>query len=244
MDVYWLERTEAEVPQENNWLAPREFDFLGGLRFPDRRASWRLGRWTAKCAVALHFDLSLSPPELAKIEVRPAPSGAPEVFLENKLAAAAISLSHRNERAICAVAPAAIELGCDLELIEPHSDSFVADYFTEEEQALVAARSAVERPLLLALLWSAKESALKALGEGLRLDTRCMIIDPGNASTGVNGWSPLDARYTGGRTLHGWWQSADGMVRTIVTAPPAAAPIRLEIISLKSYAVPQQQIRF
>jgi 4'-phosphopantetheinyl transferase len=244
MDVYWLEQTEADVPQENNWLAPTEFSFLGGLRFADRRSNWRLGRWTAKCAVALRFDLSLSLPELAKIEVRPAPSGAPEVFWENKPAAATISLSHRNGRAICAVAPPAVELGCDLELIEQHSDAFVADYFTAEEQALVAARTAVERPLLLALLWSAKESALKALREGLRLDTRCMIINPGNASAGADGWSPLGIRYTGGRILDGWWQSGDGMVRTMVTAPPAAAPVRLKITSQNSYAVPQQQIRF
>lgn len=29
-------------------------------------------------------------------------------------------------------------LGCDLELIEPHSDALVADYFTADEQAMVA----------------------------------------------------------------------------------------------------------
>ena len=50
--------------------------------------------------------------------------------------------------------------------IEPRSDAFVADYFTIEEQALVARASAADRDRILALLWSGKESALKALREG------------------------------------------------------------------------------
>ena len=49
-----------------------------------------------------------------------------------------ISLSHRSGAAICAVAPAGVDLGCDLEVIEPRSEAFVADYFTVDEQALVA----------------------------------------------------------------------------------------------------------
>ncbi len=52
------------------------------------------------------------------------------------------------------------------------SDAFVADYFAPEEQTLIAHSSPADRELMLALLWSAKESALKALREGLRLDTR------------------------------------------------------------------------
>ena len=70
------------------------------------------------------------------------------------------------------------ELGCDLEIVEPRSDAFIADYFTAEEQALIERTSAADRSLLLALLWSAKESALKALRAGLRLDTRSVIVRP------------------------------------------------------------------
>ena len=63
-------------------------------------------------------------------------------------------------------------LGCDLEVIEPRSEEFVADYFTTEEQKMVSQAPIADRSKLLALLWSAKESALKALREGLRFDTR------------------------------------------------------------------------
>lgn len=229
MDVYWLEQIEADVPVENDWLSTSEAIFLDGLRFARRRAHWRLGRWTAKRALAVCLNLPGSPPALAKIEICPSPSGAPEVFIDNRPAALAISLSHRSDRAVCAVAPSAVELGCDLELIEPRSDAFIADYFTPEERALVMRQPAAQRPRILALLWSAKESALKALRAGLRLDTRSLSVDLVDVSLGVTGWSPLQLCSTGGKIFQGWWQSADPMVRTVVVAPPSPPPIPLKI---------------
>jgi 4'-phosphopantetheinyl transferase len=229
MQVYWLEQSEKDIPDEIDWLGESEASFLSGLRFAPRRASWRLGRLTAKRAVAayLHWPDSFS--ALAKIEIRPAASGAPEVFFDGQPAAISISLSHRNGQALCAVASGAIELGCDLELIEPRSDGFIGDYFTAEEQALIARQPAAVRPRVLALLWSAKESALKALHTGLRLDTRSVAIDPLEKSCDLDEWTPLIARHAGEKVLHGWWQAAGNMVRTIVATPPPAPPIPLQI---------------
>jgi 4'-phosphopantetheinyl transferase len=177
MDVYWLEQTEADVPQRSDWLSASEAARLNDMRFAKRRADWRLGRWTAKRAVAVCLNVPAHPQGLAEMEIRPAPSGAPEVFFANKSAPVTISLSHRAGTAVCAVALSGAALGCDLELIEPRSDGFVADYFTTEEQALVARAFAADRPRLCALLWSGKESALKALRAGLRLDTRCVSVE-------------------------------------------------------------------
>ena len=86
------------------------------MRFAKRRDDWRLGRWTAKRALAAYLNLPSNPQTLADIEIRPAPSGAPEVFVANKPAAVTISLSHRGGVAACAVAPSGMELGCDLEM--------------------------------------------------------------------------------------------------------------------------------
>ncbi|MGO9270857.1 MAG: 4'-phosphopantetheinyl transferase family protein [Terriglobia bacterium] len=250
IDVYWLEQTEADVPAENDWLSASEAVRLDGLRFAKRRADWRLGRWTAKQALAAYLNMSGDPETLTGMEVRPAPSGAPEVFVANQPAAMTISLSHRAGTAICAVMPAGGALGCDLETIEPRSDGFIADYFTAEEQALVARAPATDRPRLLALLWSGKESALKALRVGLRLDTRCVSVSPvggpespgegGEArlenpaltstpSYGPDGWRPLHVRYTGGEIFHGWWVYNDSLLYTVVATPPPAPPIRLKI---------------
>jgi 4'-phosphopantetheinyl transferase len=225
MGVYWLEQIEADVPKEDDWLSARELILLDRFRFTRRRADWRMGRWTAKQAVAACLNLACSPPALARIEIVPAPSGAPEVLLDNKPSVATISLSHRNHRAICFVGRPDMELGCDLELIEPRTDAFLSDYFTAEEQALIAGQPAPDRPQILALLWSAKESALKALHSGLRLDTRSVAVHPVDPSLKLTGWRPLQVRCTGGQLFHGWWQTADDMVRTVVASPPSAQPI-------------------
>jgi len=229
MKVYWVEQIEADLPAENDWLSANEAACLNAMRFPKRRADWRLGRWTAKCALSITLDTPANPQVFKQIAIRPAPSGAPEAFFASQPAAVTISLSHRDGRAICAVTMSGVEMGCDLEMVEPRSDAFVADYFAMEEQALVARASAPDRDRLLALLWSAKESTLKALHAGLRLDTRSVIVNPGNAAFDSHGWSPMDVRHTEGRIFRGWWQHADGIVRTVVAAPPPDRPIPLRV---------------
>lgn len=225
-DVYWLEQTEVDVPLENSWLSAREQVHLAGLRVAKRAADWRLGRWTAKCALAACLDL---PATLAQIEIRPSPSGAPEAFVNGCPVGASISISHRAGMAICAVAPAGVMLGCDLEAIEPHSEAFIADYFTPEEQALLAASPAQDRLRLLAVLWSAKESTLKALREGLRLDTRSVSVSPIAVPLPPQAtWQPLQVRQSGGHTFSGWWQYTADTVRTLVAAPSPHAPVTLE----------------
>ena len=132
MDVFWLEQSEADLPAGDDWLSAGEVDRLTTMRVPKRRADWRLGRWTAKRALSAYLNLPGHHQALTDIEIRPAPSGAPEAFIANRPASAAISLSHCNGNAICAVAAFGTALGCDLELVEPRSDAFVADYFTVE----------------------------------------------------------------------------------------------------------------
>jgi 4'-phosphopantetheinyl transferase len=220
MNLYWLEQCGQDLPKENDWLSGSEIKFLEGLRIAKRRGDWRLGRWTAKHALAAYLNSPCSSAGLAKIEIRPASSGAPEAFFENNPAAVTISLSHRDDRAICVVAPPAVEMGCDLERVEPRSDAFIADYFTPEEQELVMRHTLAERPLLLALLWSGKESALKALRAGLRMDTRSVVVGPVDVSLDLDGWSPLQVHHKDGQKFNGWWQMGDGMVRTVVADPP------------------------
>jgi 4'-phosphopantetheinyl transferase len=232
MDVYWLEQTGAEVPLENDWLNASEAVRLNGMRFAKRRADWRLGRWTAKRAVAVSLALPHDRCALAGIEIRQAPDGAPEVFLADIPANVTISLSHRAGTAICAVAlSGGGALGCDLEIIEPHSDAFVTDYFTTEEQDLVARAPSADQLRLLALLWSAKESALKALREGLRLDTRSVIVSPVGEQAAIDAWRPLHVCDPNRRIFHGWWSQTGNLLRTMVAAPPPVPPIPLKVLA-------------
>jgi 4'-phosphopantetheinyl transferase len=230
LDVYWLEQSLGDVPAGDNWLSPDEALRQSSLRFPRRRADWRLGRWTAKRAVAARLNMPTHAEALASIRIHAAPDGAPEVTIANQLRAVTISLSHRGGFAICAVARSGALLGCDLELIEPRSDAFIADYFTPEEQALLARASGGARYRLLAMLWSGKESALKALRAGLRLDTRALTVSfPEAQAPNRDGWFPLHVQYRNDRALHGDWQDTGGLVRTLVADPPPDPPIRLEI---------------
>jgi 4'-phosphopantetheinyl transferase len=241
MDVYWREQTEADVPDGNQWLSANEMLCLSGMRVAKRRNDWRLGRWTAKLALTECLCLSDGINALANIEIRPAASGAPEAFLFDKRAAVTISLSHRAGAAVCAVALSSVSLGCDLELVEPREPGFVSDYFTVNEQSQFDRTSAQQQPLLVTLFWSAKESALKALRVGLRVDTRCLEVcledDPlqQNHDGGRNarpvllpllasGWRPLEVRYADAQVFHGWWRHSDHMVRTVVSAVPLCSP--------------------
>jgi 4'-phosphopantetheinyl transferase len=226
--VYWLEQSEADVPSANDWLSAVELLHLNSLRFPKRRADWRLGRWTAKRAVAAYLNLPRHCHALAQIEIRSSPSGAPEIFLDDKPAAATISLSHRAGMVVCAIAPSSASLGCDLETIEPRGEAFVADYFTAIERALIASVPPAGRSRLVNLLWSAKESTLKALREGLRLDTRCVEVSTdGTHDSGR--WHPLQVRHAEGQIFSGWWQQTANRLWTLVANPPPATPILLRI---------------
>src|SRR5689334_13194878 len=226
MHVHWLEQSEADVPADNQWLSPVEAQHLAGVRFEKRRADWRLGRWTAKRTVAAYLNMPDGADGLAEIEIRPAPSGAPEVFWADRSPGVSISLSHRAGVSICAVAPSASALGCDLELVETRSDAFAADYFTMEEQELVVRAPATDRSRLLALLWSAKESALKALRLGLRLDTRAVAVSLTTGSSACT-WHPLSVRVSDGKLFQGWWLQTFALLRTVVADPPPPPPILL-----------------
>jgi 4'-phosphopantetheinyl transferase len=230
--VNWLAEAEAGVPVENEWLSEGELTALAGLRFPKRRADWRLGRWTAKRAIAAHLKLTGGLPSdhrgLAAIEIRPAPSGAPEAFVAGGRADLTLSLSHSDGTAFCVLGSAGASLGCDVEKVVPHSAAFAADYFTTGEQDLVAGSPVDDRDIMLTLLWSAKESALKALQCGLRSDTRDVAVEPaGLPPSNHPAWRPLTASHAGGQVFHGWWRLTGAMVWTLV-----AIPAPLEVMPL------------
>jgi 4'-phosphopantetheinyl transferase len=231
MDVYWLEQTESDVPPGNEWLSGNEDILLAGLHVAKRRADWRLGRWTAKCAVAACLKLRVPPAGMAEIEISARPSGAPQVRVATGLAPAEISLSHSGGLAICAVAGPDAVIGCDLEIVETHSAAFIRDYFTDEERAEIARAPASHQPSLVSALWSAKESALKALQEGLRLDTRSVSGRLCGWADDVHRWYPLQVECEQGEVFHGWWQRAGNMVRTVVARPEPAMPILLPMLS-------------
>jgi 4'-phosphopantetheinyl transferase len=217
----WLTAAAAEVPDGDDWLAAAERSALALLRVPARRRDWRLGRWVAKRALG-----ALVGADVSSIEIFAASDGAPEVLIEGLPAHLAISISHRAGVGACLVTPAGMAPGCDLELIEPRADVFARDFFTEGELTLIEEPPPAQRDLLVTVVWSAKESALKALRQGLRLDTRQVEVSVRAEEEPQMGWRALRVGYAG-RDLRGWWRTEGNQVLTAVTEPAAVPPVRL-----------------
>lgn len=226
MEVYWLAQREEDVPDSNDWLGPREKTHLRSFNFLKRRVEWRLGRWTAKCALAALNHFPLETDLLARIEICASGSGAPQAFLDNVAAEDTVSISHRAGMAFCVVTPGLVRLGCDLELIEPRSDTFICDYFTADEKKHIEHAGFGERHRLVNLFWSAKESALKALQVGLRRDTRSVVVQLSEPCLTAR-WKSLTVRSEEGDSFSGWWRELQGRVQTIVADRYFEPPVQL-----------------
>ncbi len=212
--IGWIVQKKEDIPGGNGWLTPPELEKLEKLRFTKRRADWRLGRWTAKRAVCAYGSPGGIHPEDVGIVANE--DGVPEVFVGGKRSGPAISISHSGGIGFCAVAPLEMAIGCDVEKIEPRTASFISDYFTPAEVAVVDEQDPAEQPLIATLIWSAKESTLKAIKKGLSRDTRSVVIRA-DLSGAESGWKGLEAECVElGEKMQGWWKSSDGMVFTIV----------------------------
>jgi 4'-phosphopantetheinyl transferase len=225
--IHWLTQSATDVPAAAHWLAASESATLERLRIPKRRDDWRLGRWTAKRAVLAYLDERCAAWPLGRIAIRATESGAPEVFLDRRPLPVTISISHGAGLAVCAIAPVGVALGCDIEVITARSEAFVADYFTGEERLKIGRAPSADQAALATLMWSAKESALKALREGLRLDTRSVGVTVHDRKP-VCGWYPMSVQYSDtGQVFDGWWRSDRRCVLAMVAYPSPCPPVSL-----------------
>jgi 4'-phosphopantetheinyl transferase len=212
MTIRWLLLSQSALPEGDEWLGPEERKVLRGLRFPKRRAEWRLGRFVAKHAVSSFAGID----DFNRIQIIGAEDGAPEAWIDGKRADSDISISHRDGLAACVIA-GGTRVGCDLEAVEPRSSRFVNDFFSTRERMAVEPTGGAHRDRLVALTWSAKESALKVLRVGLRRDTRSVEVEIDDVEAVETGWHPLRATVSPeGQTFRGWWRQEGVAVLTIV----------------------------
>jgi 4'-phosphopantetheinyl transferase len=218
--IRWMTQCLADVPRHNGWLTSGELEVLASKTVLKRRADWRLGRWTAKQALRAHHPERDSRPDYNEIEIRAAADGAPEVFLRGGRAPVTLSLTHSHGVAMCAVAEPGATIGCDAEYIEERSDALVTDYFAESERDIVCNTPPPQRPLVTTLIWSAKESVLKAMREGMRRDPRDVVIE--FTPDELRGeWNAFVASYKkSGEAFHGWWRVSDTHVYTVAGTIP------------------------
>lgn len=219
MVIRWFEESASAIPLDDRWLSPSEVERLAAFRIAKRRNDWRLGRWVAKCAVTASIDSAHS---LAEIEIRTRSSGAPEAICPGEPLRCSISISHRDGVACCAIAPGILALGCDLERVEMRSPAFLSSYFTPDEEEQFRGLPREEESAVATLLWSAKESALKALNTGLRVDTRTVSVRA--EGIGEPGRHRFNTRFSDGE-LYGWWTIYGGFVRTVACSREFAVQV-------------------
>ncbi len=214
--IYWLEQHAGDVPSEDSWLTSAERSRLATFGVAKRRSDWRLGRWTSKCATAAYMSWPQN--LLRDIEVVADSSGAPRVLLPDQTNPPEISISHSHDVCMCVIGPPGVWIGCDIETVEMRSHGFMETFFTDREMAavdMVGARAAA----LASLIWSAKESYLKATREGLRHDTREVEVMVHqdlceNTFESQDGWSLLSI-LSGGRSAMVYWRWKGGFVETV-----------------------------
>jgi 4'-phosphopantetheinyl transferase len=232
--IYWTLVDRSQLPLENagSFLGSVELQRLTSFRFPKRREEWLLGRWAAKSlARTLPGYRQFAP---CDIEVRNSPDGSPYLCLPGgDPAPDCLSISHSHQFALAAMALGpGIRVGVDLEKIEPRTNEFVEDYFTSAERGLVGSFPAEARDMVSTLIWSAKESMLKALQVGLRWDTRQVEVlrVEGLAPSlpEVGQWQGMQLRdlKTAGRDWAAWWQRRDDFLMTIAGLVSEAAELQ------------------
>jgi 4'-phosphopantetheinyl transferase len=240
--IYWmLVDSEQTPPETMGVLSPSELERFSTFRFPKRQKEWLLGRWTSKTLA--HSLPAYRDYPLDQIEIRNTPKGAPSIHvLGGTTSLDCLTISHSNHLALCAMASGPdLRVGADLEVVEPRTETFILDYFTPGERQIVAGCPAETRAIVVTLIWSVKEAMLKALGVGLRWDTRKVEvrhvgdIQPAGRSDGdwnkirVGEGSPdqrVGEDQPGQRVWTAWWQRRQQFVLSLAAFAVGQADIR------------------
>ena len=261
--IEWLVQSNAAHPALSRGLPPdgllseSELRRFESLRAEKRRRDWLLGRWTAKQLLRAYVEqrtAALVP--LDTLIVESDPDGAPRIEigdwrleigrpafnLQSLIANLQLSISHCDGLAFCAISDGAgVQIGADIEKVEPRGPGFANDYFTAEELVQLRTATLDRRDTVTTLIWSAKEAALKALRLGLTVDTRAVACTLGTPAPYEIGWAPLavycDPLLLGRRVdgLSGWWRVVDGYVLTLALMQPERHGIRAPLQTAMAY---------
>lgn len=160
-------QADVDVPFRH-LLHPREAALLGGYRFTKRRSEYLTGRICAKIAIQGFLHLNRTPAlplRSGDIEIASTISGRPDVRVHAAHAEPLkmdISISHSGNYGVALATES--KCGIDLQLRQASLMRVQEKYCTADEYKVLAALLPDHDPLTrLALLWTAKEAAKKAL---------------------------------------------------------------------------------
>jgi 4'-phosphopantetheinyl transferase len=165
--IYWMVDEQNKLAGESppTFLHTNETCEFLEIKNLKRRSQWLHGRWTAKNLLQkYHPDCSSSP--LSEILIKKSETGAP--FAAHPIGrelSGSLSISHKDALAASAlVLESQARIGIDLERIESRMVEYFEAYLTSQELDTLETCRIGDQPLFLTLIWSAKESVLKAIG--------------------------------------------------------------------------------
>lgn len=233
--IFWLISFEKENPwlegskDVESFLTRDELLQYQSFRFKKRQNEWLHGRWACKYLFRHSQDDSSSVSDL-QVQIKNEAQGAPfmQSFPDGSRLPVTISISHRDQIAFCGLSDnPGIDIGVDIEKIESRSEAFMKDYFTNNEYTFgQSKKNPDEKDLWFTLCWSLKEAGLKALGKGLRLDTRCIEVNENDEinlklTNEVFKWRKIRIKWLDDSHSTRWlsyWAIKDGYVYTIAAA--------------------------
>ena len=218
--------TELEGNEERlgDVLSDEEAKEHAEKKVPKRAAEWLAGRVAVKQGVGrLMATRGESVPAKA-VKIVQDELGKPSAQVGDKprILVSDLSLSHSNGLVLAAAAAPGdfVGLGVDMEKVEPRSESWVQDYFTDEE--IASAGSDDGRWAKLTRIWCVKEATLKAFGTGLRFDLR----DVGVSSLDDSGRALVELSNQAARH---WEQHGNGSIEARVEERDGLALARVLI---------------
>jgi phosphopantetheinyl transferase len=210
---------------EHNFSPQRESELFGEkekveftrLKIPKRKDEWVGSRLVVKKLI-LACVPAFAHCKLSQIQILKEPSGVPYIELDGGVRLPGwISLSHSREHVLVAYSPDDIRFGVDLEYIEPRSIDFVRDFFTEKETQHATSGNPEQNSIITTVIWSAKEAVLKAISEGLRIDTKRLeiILKPDLTNEKVWNLLKLSSSALKITSPHLMWRREGGFIQTI-----------------------------
>lgn len=148
-------------------LGEQERDTFQALKIPKRQMEWLAGRLLVKELYRKVIDQSKP---FNQIQIGRLDAGQPILLTDGQQTDVTISISHSNWWVAAALDPLGQPIGIDLEQVELRDEAFLTDYFTANERNWIENSPEFTRVQNTTLIWSCKESVLKALGQGLHID--------------------------------------------------------------------------
>ena len=165
-----LEEAQLDL---SKYLDPTEIETYFAFKIPKRQKEWLAGRICVKQLYRQMMDQNLA---LPSIRIERLPDGQPLLKVDGQSVGESISISHSYGWVAGAIDPLGQPIGIDLEKVERRDEAFLMDYFTANERNWIESSPDLIREQKSTLIWSCKESVLKALGKGLHIDPQRVEI--------------------------------------------------------------------